>query len=326
MTKRGGGTCSRGAAAASVALVGWLAGCGPELPPEPVVSAPPQARTITIERGQTLSGIAQNYRLPLHELAEANHLLPPYLIHAGGVLVIPATAVAALPPAAPVPATAPPVAPPPPETVGSPSAPPPTIRSAAPAPEPVASAPRPPKSISSESATAQRPASPPAEAAAPVARSQPAAPPAGSATAAPPARTGTAFVWPVHGHILAGYGAGPDGTHNDGLNIAAPRGAAVEAVDAGVVAYAGNELRGYGNLLLIKHQGGWISAYAHCDAILVKPGQKIARGQVIARVGSSGNVSTPQLHFELRRGNKPVDPRAYLSTLPSASAVPARPG
>jgi murein DD-endopeptidase MepM/ murein hydrolase activator NlpD len=153
---------------------------------------------------------------------------------------------------------------------------------------------------------------------------QPAALPSG--TAAGEARGGSSFVWPVRGHILAGYGAGPDGTHNDGINIAAPRGAPVQAVDAGVVAYAGNELRGYGNLLLIKHPGGWISAYAHCDAILVKQGQKIARGQVIARVGSSGNVGTPQLHFELRRGNKPVDPRTYLSPLPSAGAAPAHSG
>ncbi len=142
----------------------------------------------------------------------------------------------------------------------------------------------------------------------------------------PAARGGDTFLWPVKGRIVEGYGAGPEGTRNDGINIAAPRGAAVEAADAGVVAYAGNELRGYGNLLLIKHPGGWISAYAHCDVILVKPGQKVARGQVVARVGASGNVATPQLHFELRRGNKPVDPRAYLSPLPSAAAPPAHSG
>ena len=100
----------------------------------------------------------------------------------------------------------------------------------------------------------------------------------------------------------------------------------MQVAEAGVVAYSGNELRGYGNLILVKHSNGWISAYAHCDAILVKPGQKIARGQVIARVGSSGSVGTPQLHFELRRGNKPVDPRAYLSPLPSAATAPAHSG
>ncbi|HTV45496.1 MAG TPA: peptidoglycan DD-metalloendopeptidase family protein [Stellaceae bacterium] len=149
--------------------------------------------------------------------------------------------------------------------------------------------------------------------------------PAGTAVAtaeAPPAAQhhGGTFLWPVRGHIIENYGTGPDGTHNDGINIAAPRGAPVQATDAGIVAYAGNELRGYGNLILIKHPNGWISAYAHCDLILVKKGQKVARGQVIARVGSTGNVNAPQLHFELRRGQRPVDPRDYLAPLPSAAA------
>jgi murein DD-endopeptidase MepM/ murein hydrolase activator NlpD len=145
--------------------------------------------------------------------------------------------------------------------------------------------------------------------------------PAGRAAGGP-----GSFVWPVRGRILEGFGPGPDGAHNDGINIAAPRGSPVQAVEGGVVAYAGNELRGYGNLILIKHPGGWISAYAHCDLILVRRGERVARGQVIARVGSTGNVSTPQLHFELRRGDKPVDPRAYLAPLPSAAADPAGSG
>jgi murein DD-endopeptidase MepM/ murein hydrolase activator NlpD len=194
--------------------------------------------------------------------------------------------------------------------------------------QPVAPAPSPPKSSGAAPSSGPRPAAPPQEAAGP-AHQQRAAQPAGAAAAgaaAGPAHGGDTFAWPVKGHIVEGYGAGSDGTRNDGINIAAPRGAAVQAVDAGVVAYAGNELRGYGNLLLIKHPGGWISAYAHCDTILVKPGQKIARGQVIARVGSSGNVSSPQLHFELRRGNKPVDPRTYLAPPPSAGAPSAHSG
>ena len=151
--------------------------------------------------------------------------------------------------------------------------------------------------------------------------------PAPPPPAPPPAPHGNAaFLWPVRGHVLEGFGAGPGGTHNDGINIAAPRGAAVEAADGGVVAYAGNELRGYGNLILVKHPNGWITAYAHCDMMLVKPGQKVAKGQVIARVGSTGNVGEPQLHFELRRGNKPVDPREYLAPLPTAEAKDPRSG
>jgi murein DD-endopeptidase MepM/ murein hydrolase activator NlpD len=160
------------------------------------------------------------------------------------------------------------------------------------------------------------PAPPPAASATREARASPGP----TAAAEPPvaARNGGAFLWPVRGHVLEGYGVASDGTRNDGINIAAPRGAAVQAADGGVVAYSGNELRGYGNLILIKHANGWISAYAHCDLILVKTGQKVARGQVIARVGATGNVSEPQLHFELRRGKKPVDPREYLAPLSTA--------
>ena len=131
------------------------------------------------------------------------------------------------------------------------------------------------------------------------------------------------FAWPVRGHVLAGYGVARDGGHNDGINIGASRGAPVAAVDSGIVAYAGNELRGYGNLVLIKHGGGWISAYAHCDELLVKKGDPVYRGKVIAKVGATGGVSEPQLHFELRRGKRPVDPREFLEPAPSAGLPPA---
>ena len=90
----------------------------------------------------------------------------------------------------------------------------------------------------------------------------------------------------------------------------------MQAADAGVVAYAGNELRGYGNLILIKHADGWISAYGHCDELLVKKGDQVNRGKVIAKVGATGNVSEPQLYFELRRGKQPVDPRQFLAAAP----------
>jgi murein DD-endopeptidase MepM/ murein hydrolase activator NlpD len=146
----------------------------------------------------------------------------------------------------------------------------------------------------------------------------PETPDSGGATT-PSSHGAGAFLWPVRGHVVATYGDKSDGSHNDGINIAAPRGTAVQAVDAGAVAYTGNELRGYGNLILVKHANGWISAYAHCDQVLVKRGDKVTRGQVIARVGSTGNVSEPQLHFELRRGQHAVDPREFLSPLPTAT-------
>ncbi|MBY6263284.1 LysM peptidoglycan-binding domain-containing protein [Azospirillum sp. 412522] len=125
---------------------------------------------------------------------------------------------------------------------------------------------------------------------------------------APPPRGGARFLWPVKGKLISGYGPKPDGLHNDGLNIAAAKGTAVVAADNGVVAYAGNELRGFGNLLLLKHSDGWITAYAHLDKIEVERGASVKRGQVIARVGQTGGVSSPQLHFELRKGSQAVDP------------------
>jgi murein DD-endopeptidase MepM/ murein hydrolase activator NlpD len=120
------------------------------------------------------------------------------------------------------------------------------------------------------------------------------------------------FIWPVQGRVISAFGAKGDGLHNDGINIAARAGTPVRAVAAGTVAYAGNELRGFGNLVLIKHADGWVSAYAHNEALLVNRGEKVRQGQVIARVGSTGGVGEAQLHFELRRGKTAVDPAKYL--------------
>jgi len=128
----------------------------------------------------------------------------------------------------------------------------------------------------------------------------------------PPKRSSGKFGWPLQGKVLSNYGTKDKGLHNDGMNIAAPRGTAVQASENGVVAYAGNEIRGFGNLLLVKHDGGWVTAYAHNDTLLVKRGQRVKRGQSIAKVGSTGSVSTPQLHFELRKGSTAVDPRKYM--------------
>ncbi len=125
----------------------------------------------------------------------------------------------------------------------------------------------------------------------------------------------------MRGRILASYGSAPGGGHNDGINIAAPRGTPVRSIDTGTVAYVGNEVKGYGNLVLVKHDNGWISAYAHLDDVTVKPGDTIASGQVIAKVGESGGVTEPQLHFELRRGKKPVDPKEFLAPAPSAEGA-----
>jgi len=128
---------------------------------------------------------------------------------------------------------------------------------------------------------------------------------------AAPAATG-GFVWPVEGKILSSYGPKANGLHNDGINIAAEMGAPVKAAQNGVVAYAGNELKGYGNLLLVRHEGDLITAYAHNSKLLVQRGDTILRGQTIAQAGNSGSVVTPQVHFEVRRGAKALDPMTLI--------------
>jgi murein DD-endopeptidase MepM/ murein hydrolase activator NlpD len=120
------------------------------------------------------------------------------------------------------------------------------------------------------------------------------------------------FRWPVKGRVIAGFGSKPNGTQNDGINLAVPEGTPIKAADDGVVAYAGNELKGYGNLVLIRHSNGFVSAYAHASELMVKRGDTIKRGQVIAHAGQTGNVTSPQLHFEIRKGSTPVDPAQYL--------------
>lgn len=131
----------------------------------------------------------------------------------------------------------------------------------------------------------------------------------------PPPRSGSRFGWPVKGSIISKFGPKSGGLYNDGINIAAKRGSPLRASENGVVAYAGNELRGFGNLLLIRHKGGWMTAYAHADKLLVRQGETVKRGQTIARVGSSGSVKSPQVHFEIRKGSQAVDPVKYLTAL-----------
>ncbi|MBV8133632.1 MAG: M23 family metallopeptidase [Alphaproteobacteria bacterium] len=313
----------RGFAAAGV-LTLLLAACGPRPDgPAPVISgeaaATPEPEWIRVQPGQTLSGIAHAYHVPTHLIAEANHLAPPYHIEAGRSLIIPQAdqsplplgtgSLAALPPPkSEEVTTSKPLEAAPLERMALPPAGNPPIAGTAP---PNLAAPAP-------SLVAEPPHPDVKPAAAPLAPAAMPEPPAASSVPPSTAAESGTFLWPVRGRVLAGYGPGRDGTHNDGINIAAPRGAAVEAADGGVVAYVGNELRGYGNLILVKHPNGWISAYAHCDSILVKRGDKVVRGQTIARVGSTGSVAEPQLHFELRHGSRAVDPREFLAPLPTA--------
>ena len=132
---------------------------------------------------------------------------------------------------------------------------------------------------------------------------------------AEPASTGsvapdTSFRWPAKGRVISGYGS----SGNEGINISVPEGTAVKAAEDGTVAYAGSDVKGYGKLVLVRHSNGYVSAYAHNGELDVRPGEKVKRGQTIAKSGASGNVTSPQLHFEIRKGATPVDPMPHLAS------------
>lgn len=129
----------------------------------------------------------------------------------------------------------------------------------------------------------------------------------------PPPATGQ-FIWPAEGRIVSRYGPKEGGLHNDGINIAVPEGTPVVAAQSGVVAYAGNELRGYGNLLLVRHADGWMTAYAHNGELLVERGATVTKGQTIATAGRTGSVQSAQVHFEIRRGSQAIDPLKVMSS------------
>lgn len=134
------------------------------------------------------------------------------------------------------------------------------------------------------------------------------------ALAPPPPRSRAGFMWPVRGKVISHFGPRMGGFHNDGINIQANAGSPVRAADAGIVVHADNKLKGFGNLILIKHDNGWMTAYAHTSLMLVQKGQRVARGQSIAKVGRTGRVASPQLHFEMRKGARAVNPETYLKS------------
>jgi murein DD-endopeptidase MepM/ murein hydrolase activator NlpD len=123
---------------------------------------------------------------------------------------------------------------------------------------------------------------------------------------------GGVFAWPLKGRVISGFGTSTNGERNDGINIAAPKGEPIRAAASGTVTYSGDGLKDYGNLILLKHANGYVTAYAHADRLIVSRGETVRQGQVIGYTGNTGDVSTPQLHFEIRRDTTPLDPRNLL--------------
>jgi len=255
--------------------------------PRTVPAAPPRMAPSdgvhVVAPGETLNSIARLYGKPVLVIARANNIPADTMVRVGERLIIPG--VRSMPRAEAPRAEAP--------------------RAEAPRTE----APRaeaPPPAPQRDIATAESPHS--AWKATPVEQPAQQSP----AKTVPPVGA-VSFRWPARGRIIAGFGPSPNGLQNDGIDLAVPQGTPIKAAEDGVVAYAGNELKGYGNLVLIRHGNGYVTAYAHASEILVKRGETVKRGEVIAKSGETGNVKTPELHFEIRKGATPVDPAQFLN-------------
>jgi murein DD-endopeptidase MepM/ murein hydrolase activator NlpD len=318
----------------------------------PAAPAPPAwtwegGTPVTVAPGETLEMISRQHGVPVAAIMQANHITSPAMVRPGEHLVIPRRAsgpAAYAPPATRIAATTPGVPVGAPRTALAPTtgmhvvAPGETLHSIArlygkpvmvlakannippdtmvkvgeriviPDVQPgTAMAPRAQSPVAGPSlATVESPHS--ARLATPEAPAQ-----ESTIKTAEPAGGLPSFRWPVRGRVIAGFGPTPNGLQNDGINLAVPEGTPVKAAEDGVVAYAGSELKGYGNLVLVRHSNGFVTAYAHASDILVKRGETVKRGQVIAHSGQTGNVTSPQLHFEIRKGSTPVDPSQYLN-------------
>lgn len=273
-------------------------------------------RTHMAKDGDTLVSVAQRYGVDPATLASANDFPVGSQLRAGTEVWIPDPFTSAAGPIRTASAGVssgdlPPITAAPRNTRPITSENLPPLPGAAPAPM---VAPPPPAAAQPSSEVLTREAPQPAPPAVTPAETNVAALPAPRSVVTPPpaSTSGVQFTWPVTGPILARFGAAGKGLHNDGINIAAAAGTQVRAAGGGLVAYAGNELKGFGNLLLIKHADGWTTAYAHNDKLLVAKGDTVVQGQVIAIVGRTGNVDRHQLHFEVRKGTQAMDPQAYL--------------
>ncbi len=267
---------------------------------------------IVVREGQTLAKLSERYNVPASAILSANGLQGAEEVRAGSTVVIPVYNAVGSQTASAQPAQTRSDASPSNTQSGEASARQASARQASAAPS--VAPPRRPQQVASAARPAQQPqagrdsasASAPQREAAPSVQQASAPQPQASQTNV--AADGLDFRWPARGRVIAGFGTGG----NEGINIALPEGTPVRAAEGGSVAYAGSELKGYGNLILIRHEDGYVSAYAHNRDLLVTRGDTVRRGQVISNSGRTGNVNAPQLHFEIRRGSDPIDPMPYL--------------
>jgi murein DD-endopeptidase MepM/ murein hydrolase activator NlpD len=233
-----------------------------------------------VNRGDTMLSIARRNHVSIAELAKANNLDRSAKLKLGMKLTVPGAKTAAVTPAAQPGAGAQPA-----------------TASASPATKLAAVTPKPQEKTQRVQATTT-----------PAKLSVETPVKATEATRALPT-----FRWPVRGKVITSYGAKTNGMANEGINLSVPEGTPVRAAEDGVVGYSGNDVKSYGNLVLVRHSNGYVTAYAHASEVLVKRGDAIKRGQIIAKSGQSGEVGSPQLHFEIRKGSSPVDPLQFLN-------------
>ena len=260
----------------------------------PGSGAPSDAPAIyVVQKGDTVESVASRFGVPPSRITDRNSLKAGDKLSEGQWIEIPNARVLEQATVSGTPGTAPPSSSPPPTSsdgrVSSTELPPPSGGTPAPPAKPAATPP-----ASTPGGSAPQPV------------------PIPSASSSTPPAASTRFDWPLRGTTLQGFGNRADGQRNDGINISAAQGTTVKAAESGSVAYVGSEVRGLGNLVLLSHGGGYVTAYAHLDHASVTKGATVKKGQAIGTVGQSGGVSQPQLHFEIRQRNKPVDPTTLL--------------
>ena len=286
----------------------------PAPPPAAPAAAPARRSAVhVVERGDTLISISRRYGKSPAEIARANGMKPDTHVRLGQRITVPGVAATATRTAA----VAAPVRQPAPAAAQRP-APMPVATAAKPAPaRPAPTAKPEERKVVTRGAPPSNLKPPPAqpERVERAAVATPAVDPTANDEAPASSSAGKpAFRWPVRGRVISGFGPKPGGQQNAGINLAVPEGTSVRAAEDGVVAYSGNELKGYGNLVLVRHSNGYVTAYAHANELKVKRGDRVRRGQIIATSGQTGGVASPQLHFEIRRGSTPVDPIQYLAS------------
>ena len=290
-----------------------LAACTMGEPPPydlPSAQSVQPGRSYTVGPNENVYAISQNFGVKMRDIIALNNLQPPFALRKGQVITLPAkaatTGTGRYNAQTPINLLERDEEPPPAFNAAAEESP---LRPADVTAVPLGDPGPAPQTLPPQEPAVQTASSIPFEQPVPIAPPDTTAPEASAQTT----QNGTpVFGWPVRGTIISVFGPKAKGLDNDGINIAAPKGSPVVAARDGTVVYAGNEMKGFGNLVLLRHEKGWVTAYAHLDRMVVKKDGTVAKGGSIGTVGTTGGVASPQLHFEIRRNGVPVDPELMI--------------